>query len=105
MTLREAAELALRTVERRRLLVGLPLGLLAPDRLDDLASRAGRRSAAFPKLLTTSRDQVDLLARDNVVSDEAEAEGRVLRGLGIAPQAAGRDHSRLSCAVSQDGPV
>ena len=41
----------------------------------------------FPKLLTTSRDQIDLLAFDNVVSDEAEAEGRTLEGLGIAPQA------------------
>ncbi len=30
---------------------------------------------------------MDLLAQDNVVSAEAEAEGRVLRGLGIAPQA------------------
>ena len=86
MTLREAAELALRMVERRRLLVGLPLG---PSRL--LASTTSFASRAtlgrFPKLLTTSRDQVDLLAQDNVVSDKAEAEGRVLRGLGIAPQA------------------
>jgi uncharacterized protein YbjT (DUF2867 family) len=87
MTLREAAELALRTVERRRLLVGLPLGL---SRLiastTTLASNAtlGR----FPKLLTTSRDQVDLLAADNLVSPEAEAEARVLRGLAIAPRAA-----------------
>ena len=31
---------------------------------------------------------MDLLAKDNVVSAEAEAEGRVLRGLGIVPQAA-----------------
>ncbi len=87
MTLREAAELVLRTVERRRLLVGLPLGL---SRL--VASMSTLASAAtlgrYPKLLTTSRDQVDLLAVDNVVSAETEAEGRVLRGLGIEPQAA-----------------
>ena len=87
MTLREAAELVLRTIERRRLLIGLPLG---PSRaiasLTTFASKAtlGR----FPKLLTTTRDQVDLLAVDNVVSAEAEAEGRDLPGLGIAPQAA-----------------
>jgi len=86
MTLREAAELVLRTIDRRRLLIGLPLG---PSRaiasLTTFASKAtlGR----FPKLLTTTRDQIDLLAVDNVVSAEAEAEGRVLRGLGIAPQA------------------
>jgi uncharacterized protein YbjT (DUF2867 family) len=87
MTLREAAELVLRTIERRRLLIGLPLGpSRATASLTTFASKAtlGR----FPKLLTTTRDQVDLLAVDNVVSAEAEAEGRDLRGLGIAPQAA-----------------
>ncbi|MFY9968888.1 MAG: complex I NDUFA9 subunit family protein [Roseiarcus sp.] len=87
MTLREAAELVLRTVERRRLLVGLPVGL---SRL--IASTSTFASSAtfglYPKLLTTSRDQVDLLAADNVVSAEAEAVGRTLRGLGIEPQAA-----------------
>ena len=86
MTLREAAEFALRAVERRRLLVGLPLG---PSRL--LASTTTLANKAslglFPKMLTTHRDQVDLLAYDNVVSGEAEAEGRVLSGLGITPQA------------------
>jgi uncharacterized protein YbjT (DUF2867 family) len=86
MTLREAAQLALDTVGRRRLLVGLPLG---PSRL--LASTTSFASRAtfgrFPKVLTTSRDQVELLADDNVVSGKAEAEGRVLEGLGIAPQA------------------
>jgi NADH dehydrogenase len=87
MTLREAAELVLRTIERRRLLVPLPLG---PSRLiASLSTFASRATfGRFPKLLTTSRDQVDLLAADNVVSAEAEAEGRVLRGLGIRPQAA-----------------
>jgi uncharacterized protein YbjT (DUF2867 family) len=86
MTLREAAELALRTVDRRRLLLGLPLPL---SRM--IASTTSFASKAtfgrFPRLLTTSRDQVDLLAYDNVVSAEAEAELRVFRGLGIAPQA------------------
>jgi len=86
MTLREAAERVLKIIDRKRLLVGLPLG---PSRsiaaLTGLASRAtfGR----FPKILTTSRDQVDLLASDNLVSPKAEAEGRVLRGLGVMPQA------------------
>ena len=87
MTLREAAELTLRTIERRRLLVGLPLG---PSRaIASLTAFAGKATLGrFPKLLTTTRDEVDLLALDNVVSPEAEAGGRVLRGLGIAPQAA-----------------
>jgi hypothetical protein len=38
--------------------------------------------------LTTTRDQVDLLASDNVVSAEAEGERRVLSSLGVVPQAA-----------------
>jgi uncharacterized protein YbjT (DUF2867 family) len=86
MTLREAAEAALRAADRRRLLVGMPLG---PSRFlaatTTLASKVSL--GLFPKLLTTHKDQIDLLAVDNVVSAEAEAEGRVLRGLGIAPQA------------------
>jgi NADH dehydrogenase len=87
MTLREAAELTLRAIDRRRLLVSLPLGLsrwIASS--TQLASKA--TFGLFPKLLTTSRDQIDLLASDNVVSAEAEAEGRVLRGLGVEPESA-----------------
>ena len=87
MTLREAAGLTLATVDRRRLLIGLPLG---PSRaLASLTSFASRATLGlFPALLTTSRDQVELLATDNVVSGKADAEGRVLRGFGIEPQAA-----------------
>jgi uncharacterized protein YbjT (DUF2867 family) len=87
MTLREAAELALRAIDRARPLIGLPLG---PSRW--IAASTGFAAWAtfglFPKLLTTTRDQVDLLASDNVVSAEAEAEARVLRALGVEPQAA-----------------
>ena len=86
MTLREAAELVMRTIERRRPLVPLPL---FPSRLIASATTFASKATLgrFPKLLTTSRDQVDLLAADNVVSAEAEAEGRVFRGLAIAPEA------------------
>ena len=87
MTLREAAELTLHAVDRRRLLIGLPL---SPSRW--IASSTQFASKAtfglFPSLLMTTRDQVDLLASDNVVSADAEAEGRVLSSLGIVPQAA-----------------
>jgi uncharacterized protein YbjT (DUF2867 family) len=40
----------------------------------------------FPEFLTITADQVKLLQRDNIVSPQAEAEGRTLRGLGIAPE-------------------
>ena len=87
MTLREAAELTLSAVDRRRPLVGLPL---APSRWIAGSTQFASRVTfgLFPKLLTTTRDQVDLLASDNVVSAEAEAEGRVLSSLGVVPKAA-----------------
>ena len=87
MTLREAASLTLRAIDRRRALIGVPLG---PSRWIAVSSQFASKFTfgLFPKLLTTTRDQVDLLATDNVVSAEAESEGRVLRGLGVEPQAA-----------------
>jgi len=87
MTLREVAELTLRAIDRRRLLIGVPPG---PSRWIAASSEFASRATLglFPKLLTTTRDQVDLLASDNVVSAEAEAAGRVLEGLGVAPQSA-----------------
>jgi uncharacterized protein YbjT (DUF2867 family) len=87
ITLREAAELALRAIDRRRPLIGVPLG---PSRWIAASTEFAARATLglFPKLLTTTRDQVDLLASDNIVSTEAEAEGRVLRALGLEPQAA-----------------
>ncbi len=41
----------------------------------------------FPKLLTMTGDQVELLKHDNVVSQEAQSQGRTLEGLKIAPTA------------------
>ena len=41
----------------------------------------------WPEWLTVTRDQIRLLQSDNVVSDEALAEGRTLAGLGITPTA------------------
>jgi NADH dehydrogenase len=85
MTLREVVELVLRVVERRRLLIPLPFGPSA------LMARGTEIASAltlglFPKALTTTRDQVELLRADNVVSAEAVARGFTLIGLGIAPQ-------------------
>ena len=87
MTLREAAELTLSAIDRRRLLIGLPLG---PSRWIAASTQFASKATfgLFPTLLTTTRDQVDLLASDNVISAEAEAEGRVLSALGVLPQAA-----------------
>lgn len=40
----------------------------------------------FPKLLRMTTDQVELLRHDNVVSQQAQADGRTLEGLGLHPQ-------------------
>ena len=85
LTLREIAALTLRIVERRRALVSLPFGLarlLAWS--TEIASTLSL--GFFPKTLTTTRDQVELLRHDNVVSAAAIAEGRTLRELAIIPQ-------------------
>ena len=72
---RELMELMLREIGRKRLLVSLPFGL---------ASLQAVFLEMLPgKLLT--RDQVQLLKSDNIVSKQAEREGRTLRGLGITP--------------------
>jgi uncharacterized protein YbjT (DUF2867 family) len=86
LTLRELVQYVLEVTERRRMLVSLPwpvaraqgtvLGFL--DRLT---------LGLMPDDFVITRDQVTLLERDNVVSDEAMREGRTFQGLGIAPTA------------------
>jgi NADH dehydrogenase len=72
---RELMQLMLREIGRERLLVSLPFGL-------------AKLQAAFLEMLPgklLTRDQVELLKSDNVVSKKAEHEGRTLQGLGISP--------------------
>ena len=82
LTLRETVELVLRIVERRRVLIGLPFRVsrfIAGS--TELASTL--TLGLFPEALTTTRDQVELLRDDNVVSGSAIAEARTLAGLGV----------------------
>jgi uncharacterized protein YbjT (DUF2867 family) len=75
LTFREVIEYVLATIERRRLLLPIPFWL-------------AKLEATFLQLMPTpllTRDQVELLKRDSVVSEEAKAEGRTLAGLGIEP--------------------
>jgi NADH dehydrogenase len=75
LTFREVIEYVLATIERRRLLLPIPFWL-------------AKLEAAFLQLMPTpllTRDQVELLRRDSVVSEEAKREGRTLAGLGIEP--------------------
>jgi uncharacterized protein YbjT (DUF2867 family) len=76
-TFRELMTLMLATIERRRLLVPVPFGLL-------------KFQAAFAQFLPgppITPDQVEMLKRDNVVSNEARGDGRTLEALGIIPEA------------------
>lgn len=66
----------LATVQRKRVLVNLPWGL---------AKGMGSVLGLLPKPQLT-RDQVELLQVDNVVSAEAISAGRTLEGLGVAPR-------------------
>ena len=75
-TFKELMEFVLATIERRRLLVPVPFGLM-------------KLQATFLQFLPKppiTPDQVELLKRDNVVSDDARRDGRTLEGLGIAPE-------------------
>jgi uncharacterized protein YbjT (DUF2867 family) len=72
-TFRELMEFTLATIQRRRLLVPLPFEIM-------------KLKAMFlqflPKPLITP-DQVELLKHDNVVSADAQRDGRTLEALGI----------------------
>jgi NADH dehydrogenase len=72
-TFKELMEFVLAVTERKRLLVPLPFAL---------ASLKAKFLQFMPTPLLTP-DQVELLKRDNVVSEAALAEGRTLRAFGI----------------------
>jgi uncharacterized protein YbjT (DUF2867 family) len=75
-TFKELMEFVLATTGRRRLLIPVPFALMS-------------FKAAFLQFLPKppiTPDQVELLKRDNVVSDEAKRDGRTLGGLGIIPE-------------------
>jgi NADH dehydrogenase len=72
---KELMQFTLATIERQRLLVPLPFAL---------ASFMASMLQLAPKPLLTP-DQVELLRRDNIVSEAAKSEGRTLEALGIDP--------------------
>lgn len=75
LTFRECLEEVLRITRRKRHFVNIPWWA---------AKMQGRIFGLLPKPLLTV-DQVTLLKRDNVVSPEADGEGRTLAGIGIKP--------------------
>ena len=74
-TFKELMQFILATIERRRLLVPVPFGLM-------------KLQASILQYLPDpplTPDQVDMLKVDNVVSTDAHAQRRTLEGLGIIP--------------------
>jgi NADH dehydrogenase len=77
LTFRECLQTMLKVTARKNRLVSLPFGI---------ASLIGSIASLVPFITPPiTPDQVKLLRTDNVVSPEAEAEGRTLKGLGITP--------------------
>ena len=85
-TFRELMAYVLATTQRRRGLVPVPFGAMeGPAAVTETLSKL--MLGLFPKTLLMTRDQLKLLAVDNVVSAAAAAEGRTLQGLGNEPRA------------------
>lgn len=86
LTFRQVVEHVLAYTERRRPILTLPDGLARlqatlTETLDKISF------GLLPDEIVLTRDQLKMLASDNVVSEAAIADGRTLEGLGIAPAA------------------
>jgi uncharacterized protein YbjT (DUF2867 family) len=79
LSFRECMEQMLEVIDRKRVLLPIPFWA---------ASMLGSVLGLLPKPVLT-RDQVELLKVDNVVSQAATAEGRDFAAFGIAPRAIG----------------
>jgi uncharacterized protein YbjT (DUF2867 family) len=85
---RELMALTLKVANRKRLLLPLPFPLARLqagvfEALDTITF-----GLLLPNALKLTRDQVTLLGRDNVVSDEAKKNGLTLEGMGIEAERA-----------------
>jgi uncharacterized protein YbjT (DUF2867 family) len=82
-TMREIMAYVLAVTGRKRPLLPLPFPLAKVVGFgSEIASALSL--GLLPSAFHVTRDQIELLRHDNVVSPEAEAEGRTLAGLGIA---------------------
>jgi uncharacterized protein YbjT (DUF2867 family) len=86
-TFKQLMRFILTTIGRRRLLMPLPFWLARLQAVGfELLSKVPLPFLAKPLL---TRDQVAMLRRDNVVSEEARRNGLTLEGLGITPHPVG----------------
>ena len=83
-TFRELLEFILRETDRKRMLLPLPFPAARGVALGtEIANKL--TFGLLPAMMLLTRDQVALLQHDNVVSDEARAEGRTIEALGVTP--------------------
>lgn len=83
-TLRELVDYVCEVTGRKRLIAPVPFGLARlQGQILEVADML--TLGLMPNELVLTRDQVNLLESDNVVSATAEKESRTLHGLGIAP--------------------
>ena len=83
-TFRELLEFILRETDRKRLLMPLPFPVARGVAFGtEIASAISL--GLLPSMMLLTRDQVTLLQHDNVVSEEARAEGRTIEALGVTP--------------------
>ena len=76
MTMQEIVEIVLKTIERERMVLPVPMGI---------AKLKSYFLQFAPGDFKLTPDQVAMLKIDNVVSEAAKAAGLTLEGLGIAP--------------------
>ena len=85
MSLHEIAAFVCHATDRRPPLIGMPFGLSSlMAQGTEIASAVSL--GLFPAALTTTRDQIELLRNDNLVSQDSIAQGWTLEGLGITAQ-------------------
>ncbi|MDE1992205.1 MAG: complex I NDUFA9 subunit family protein [Rhizobiaceae bacterium] len=77
LTFRECLETTLSVIDRTKLFVSIPFGV---------ATLIGGIASAIPLVAAPiTPDQVRLLKQDNIVSKQAETDGRTLKGIGMLP--------------------
>ncbi len=77
LTFKNCLEILMKTIDRKRTLLPVPFGI---------ASMIGSIASLVPFIAPPlTSDQVTLLKSDNVVSANAQTEGRTLQAFGIAP--------------------
>ena len=87
-TFRELIAYVLEVTGRKRLMLPMPFSV-ARVQAGVLEAVKYASFGLLPEEFLLTRDQVSLLAHDNVVSETAVADGRTLEGLGIQPESIG----------------